>query len=254
MKVISTNLVNSSAQFDENISRPKRVAIMQPYFFPYIGYYQLVAAVDVFVFYDDVNFIKGGWINRNKILNNNKNGYFTLPLSKSSSYKRINEIVRLDNHSNLDKTIIQTYNKAPYFDDVYPIISKILESDEDRISQLSIQSIKSIFHYLEIEKSFILSSEMYPETKNLKKQDRIIEICKKLGAEQYINSYKGKKLYSKEYFKKQGLSINYLRPGIVPYRQYGSNFKEGLSIIDVLMFNKPEMVKEMMFSYNIVYD
>ncbi|MCF8222788.1 MAG: WbqC family protein [Bacteroidales bacterium] len=144
---------------DVDKSKPKRVAIMQPYFFPYIGYYQLVAAVDVFVFYDDVSFIKGGWINRNRILSNNKNGYFTLPLQKSSSNRRINEILSLDYSNNLDKTIKQTYSKAPYFHDVYPLLRSIIFSEENSISEISRRSITNVIKHLGLEKEFLVSSE-----------------------------------------------------------------------------------------------
>ena len=144
--------------FPVDTKNPKRVAIMQPYLFPYIGYYQLVASVDVFVFYDDVNSIKGGWINRNKILTNNKHGYFTIPLKRSSPNKKINEIESLGDNKKLKKTINQTYSKAPYFNYVYPRVNNIFEAGERRISELSIQSVITVFDYLKLRRNFIARS------------------------------------------------------------------------------------------------
>src|SRR5690606_28909470 len=151
-----------------------RIAIMQPYIFPYIGYFQLINAVDTFVFYDDVNFIKQGWVNRNSILVNNKDMLFTVPVAKISSFSEIKD-TRLD-HVNYSiwrnkfcKTLIQNYKKAPFFNEVYPLIRKILDNKIDTIGELAIISIINTCEYLDMEKDFKVSSIQFPDTKGLER-------------------------------------------------------------------------------------
>ncbi|MCB0458305.1 MAG: WbqC family protein, partial [Flavobacteriaceae bacterium] len=155
------------------------IAIMQPYVFPYIGYFQLIDAVDTFVFYDDVHFIKKGWIHRNRLLMDGKDYLFTIPLQKASQNKLINEIKVLETEAWLDnwyRTLYQCYAKAPYFIPVMELLRNIMDSSSDTISELAIKSIKDISSYIGLSTSFEVSSETYSDSKGMEKADRLIAI------------------------------------------------------------------------------
>lgn len=220
---------------------------MQPYFFPYIGYFKLVNAVDKFVFYDDVNYIKNGWINRNKILLLDESKYITIPLNSASSFEKINKIKTQISENWPEKilsTLHKSYAKAPYYRNVKDIISKVIKLEENSISKISQKSIVSVMEYLEIEKHFFTSSNKY-KNQNLKSVERILDICKIENATQYWNLPGGKDLYSHEIFKKNGIELKFIDSKTIPYQQITSEFQPNLSIIDALMFNDPKTVKKM---------
>lgn len=233
------------------------VAVMQPYIFPYFGYFQMIYAVDVFVLYDDVNFIKQSWINRNKIIGSNNSLTFTLPLSKASSFKRINETeISLALFHNWKikflKTIEQTYSKAPYFNEVFKLIKTTLESESKIISSLAINSIKNVTQYLDIEVDFKISSKNFSSSVELGRTERLLSICQELKATHYINSIGGKELYDKKEFLKEGIELLFFSESIFPYHQFNDEFIPRLSIIDVLMFNSKIEILEMLKKYNLV--
>ena len=216
---------------------------MQPYFFPYLGYWQLVAAVDKYVVYDDVNFIKGGWINRNNILLGGKSHMITLPLGKASPFKKIMEICVLGNTKMVQKvykTIECAYKRAPYFDAVAPIIRELLAAN-DNIATLNFNTIRAINAYLGIKTELLLSSQIEKDN-TLKGQDKVIHICKILGADTYCNAIGGMELYDRTVFQENGIELKFIKMGDVSYRQFGNEFVPYLSIIDVLMFNSPQEV------------
>lgn len=231
-----------------------KLAIMQPYFFPYIGYFQLINAVDKFIFYDDVNFIKGGWINRNKILIDGQAKYVNLLMNGASSSKLINQIIvnTKVNHKTI-KTLSQSYNKAPYFEDVMPLLERYFLSLEHEIpvSKAAGESIKLTADYLGLNIVFEYSSEQYSHTKTYKRADRLIEIAKENNAQSYINAEGGKELYTKEYFAKQGIELSFIKNNICEYQQFNKEFTPYLSIIDVMMFNSPEKIREMLDDYEL---
>ena len=177
---------------------------MQPYIFPYIGYFKLIKAVETFIFYDDVNFIKRGWVNRNKILINGEESLITFPCLKASQNKEIREIqINLsDNmYDNILKTVYHSYHKAPFFNEIFTLIKNCIESDSKTISELSILSVTKVCNYLDIKTDFEISSLNYSHTKGLDKAQRLIELVKVKKATKYINAIGGQKLYTKEYFK-----------------------------------------------------
>lgn len=227
------------------------LAIMQPYFFSYIGYWQLINAADTFVIYDDVSFIKQGYINRNAILLKENKQQFTLELSKASSFKLINQIELGNNKNKLLTTIKQNYSKAPYFNTVIVIIEDILTNNEKNLAKFIGYSLKKISDYLEIRTTFIYSSDIKKDN-TLKAQNKIIDICKKLNAEKYINSIGGQGLYSKEVFKANNIELNFLKTEIIEYKQFINSFIPYLSIVDILMFNKKEDIKIMLDSYELL--
>ena len=232
-----------------------KIAIMQPYIFPYIGYFQLISAVDKFVFYDDVNFIKRGWVNRNQILINNQSHLFSIPLKKASQNKLIKEIeTAIDDKwlSSFYTTLKTSYKKAPYFSSVLPLIQSVFEIQHCNITDLTINSIASISNYLELETVFERSSQQYVTTKGMEKATRLINICQINQAKTYINPSGGKELYQKEHFKENGIDLFFIENQLPPYKQFNNDFVAGLSIIDVLMFNSKEEVKKMLNQYHLV--
>lgn len=211
-------------------------AVMQPYLFPYLGYYQLVNSVDKFVFYDDVNFIKQGYINRNSILSNGQALRFTIPVPGATQNKKINEFDFSVEVRKTLATIKQSYAKAPYFESVYPIVEKVLTQEDRSIVSLCKSSVVCVFEYLNIEKNFYISSKL-DCCGGANAAERLIEISKKLGCDKYINSPGGINLYNKEQFAKNGIELYFIKMNQIEYKQNTAEFVPYLSIIDVLMWN-----------------
>lgn len=233
-----------------------KLAIMQPYLFPYIGYFQMIKAVDKFVFYDDVNFIKQGWINRNRILLHGRDFMFTVPLEKANSFclikdTLINKKLYESWKFKFTQTISQNYKKAPYFDDTFSIITNVLNQNTTSISELAIESIKQVSEYLELNTLFIKSSETY-NNRSLERQERLIDICKCENTTHYINAVGGMELYNKDDFKKEGIRLDFIKTLPIEYKQFNNEFVPWLSIIDVLMFNSVAEVNEMLDKYELM--
>ncbi len=230
-----------------------KIAVMQPYLFPYLGYFQMVNSVDKFIFYDDVNYIKGGWINRNNIIQNNEKQLITLNLISSSTNKDIKDIYVGNNHAKLLKTIKQNYLKAPFFEAVFPVVDEILSScvSNVSISEIAGQSIIKVSEYLKVNTIFEFSSELYADTKGMFKADRLVEICKRNNANTYINAVGGVDLYSKGYFKKKDINLFFIQSQIREYKQFNNEFIPYLSIIDVMMFNSVGVITEMLNKYEL---
>ena len=228
-----------------------KIAVMQPYFFPYIGYWQLINSVDIFIIYDDVNFIKRGYINRNNILINNVKHLFTLALIKSSQNKKINEILIGENNKKILRTIEQSYLKAPFFHDIFPIIEDIFSNKEKDLSKFLGNSLQIFSKYLDINTKFEYSS-MIENDKSLQAQDRLIEISKILNATDYINAIGGEQLYDKNAFSDAGINLSFIQTELMNYKQFNNKFIPNLSIIDVIMFNSKEDIKEMLKNYTLV--
>lgn len=233
-----------------------RIAVMQPYLFPFIGYFQMINSVDKFIFYDDVNFIKQGWINRNAILLNNKAHVFTTPIDSANSFveikeTRINKKLYEGWKSKFLQTVFQNYKKAPYFEQTYPLIVKVLDSETDTISDLAISSVLEVSKYLNIKTKFEISSKKY-NNKNLNRQNRLIDICNQENAGYYINAIGGQALYEKKDFAIHNIQLNFILSKPIDYKQFSGEFVPWLSIIDVLMFNSPEEVNEMLNQYELI--
>lgn len=228
-----------------------KIAVMQPYIFPYIGYYQLVYSVDTFVFYDDVNFINRGYVNRNNILVNGEVKLFTIPLIKASQNKKILDIYCQENVSKIIKTIHQSYSKAPYFNAVMPIVEKVLTSENRSLSYISSSSIKAVFEYLGIEREFILSSSLTYD-RSEPAADKLISICKLFNSDSYINSIGGMSLYNKDYFSLQGINLEFIKKENTIYTQYESDFVDNLSMLDVMMWCSKDNIIKLLGQYRII--
>lgn len=230
------------------------VAIMQPYFFPYLPYFQLMHASDVFVCLDDVNFIKQGWINRNYLFNGKDKILFTVPLKKQSSFRKIKEI-EICYSTNWDEKLLKTirliYGKAPYFESVYPLCESVLKKKSVGLSELTYTSLRTVAEYLNLTCKLIPSSSTFG-LNDLDGEKRVISISKSLNAVSYINSLGGYELYSKENFLTEKIQLKFLKSKLTPYRQFNEPFVAHLSIIDVLMFNNVNETRSLLDEYQFI--
>jgi len=228
-----------------------KLGIMQPYFFPYIGYFQLIQLVDVYVIADDLNFIKNSYIKKNSILDNGAPALISLELIGASQNKLINEIEVGKNTDKLLTGIQRRYAKAPYFKDVFPLLQTILSTQEKNLAKFLGESLIKISDYLDIKTKFIYSSEI-EKNNDLTFDARIIDICRSLGSDHYINAIGGKKLYSKDNFAREGIKLNFIDTKEIEYKQFDKDFVPNLSIIDILMFNSKEEIREFLQRYELV--
>lgn len=227
---------------------------MQPYIFPYIGYFQLIRAVDKFVFFDDVNYIKKGWVNRNQILVNKKSHLFTVPLKAASQNILINKVKLAPEYLKWrDKfltTVKQSYKKAPFFAEIFDLIVTSL-NHKDNIRDLCFQSTKLLLNYLGLNTNIECSSSKYRNA-HLIGKERILDICKKEKCSTYINSIRGVELYDFQDFKNKGLVLKFIKTKPLNYKQFENVFVPNLSIIDVLMFNGKKNTLEIIDNYKLI--
>lgn len=233
-----------------------RIAIMQPYAFPYLGYFQLISAVEKFIFLDDVSYIKKGWINRNRILLNGREHLFTIPLRDASQNKHISDTLISYDHKWQEKllqTLYAAYHKCPYYDSVYSMIESLINQQYVDINSLAQESTKAINDYLNLQTVLSNSSDSYPDSA-LKGQERIIDICLKAGATTYINLWGGRELYRQDDFRHNGIVLAFLEPHFINYPQPAQTFIPGLSIIDILMNNSPVAAATLLKNYTLHYE
>jgi len=226
----------------------KTIAIMQPYFLPYIGYFQLMAAADKFVVFDDVNYINRGWINRNRLLLNGAAHTFSVPLLGASQNKLICEIELDDNQSwreKLLRTIRQAYGKAPCYAQTYPLMESLINYPSIRLDEFLLNSLREVVRYLSLDVKIVSSSRIYNNA-HLKGQDRILDICRQEQSSTYINPIGGVDLYDRDSFSKQDIQLNFLRSNQISYSQGKGEHVPWLSIMDVLMFNEPDTVRRLL--------
>jgi len=230
-----------------------KLGIMQPYLFPYIGYFQLINGVDQFIVYDNVKFTKGGWINRNRILVHGTPKWITLALRKDSDHLSIRDRYlsnRKENTRKLLRLIQSAYRKAPYFQKVYPLVEECLLYEEDNLFNFVLKSIRMICESLNISTPIAVSSEI-PIDHSLRKQDKVIALCKFFDAKVYINLPGGKSLYDRRAFIEHGIHIYFLEPRDIVYDQGVPSFVPNLSIIDVLMHNGYELCRQYLTMYDL---
>jgi hypothetical protein len=227
-----------------------KLAIMQPYLFPYLGYFQLIRAVDAFVVYDDVNYIKGGWINRNFILAQGDKQLITLPLQGASPNLLINQLAVGNRQKKLVEAIRQNYSKAPQFATVFPLVEDILMQQEKNLGRFLGYELRQICDYLSLYPKWHLSS-MLKKDNALRGQEKVLAICEELGATHYINVPGGKALYDAKAFAARSMQLSFIQPKTVSYRQFGNEFVPNLSIIDVMMFNDQQQCGRLLEEYEL---
>jgi len=221
-----------------------RVAIMQPYFLPYVGYYQLIGAVDVFVVYDHIKYTKKGWINRNRILQNGKDATFSLPLKHDSDFLDVCQR-ELSPDFKRDKLLNQirgAYQRAPHFAQTFPLIEEIVRFEDPNLFRFLHHSIVRTCGHLGLRTEIRISSgvSINPDLKN---QDKVLALCGALGADTYVNAIGGRELYSKEPFRERGIDLKFIQSNPFEYPQFGDPFVPWLSIVDVMMFNPPDAIR-----------
>ena len=226
---------------------------MQPYFLPYIGYWQMMQAVDEFVVYDDVQFTRG-WINRNRMLWNGGVDTFTLPLLKGSSRANINARFLTDSWDDARKTLLgkfeHAYAKAPQYNEVRPLLEEMFVTAHSNLADFLFATLETLRAYLGIETALTRSSDL-ADMDGLRAADRILAVAKARGATVYVNAPGGRQLYDKDHFRKEGLELKFLQPEEVTYRQFGDGFEPWLSILDVMMFNDRDDIRKMLARYRL---
>jgi len=229
---------------------------MQPYIFPYIGYFQLIAAVDRFVIHDDVQWIKGGWINRNRILANGQPRYITLPIQNASSSLNINERELSSDAERHKKKILQrihgAYRKAPYFNSVISLVSRCLACQQKNISRFAVNCLRECCNHIGLDTPFVLCSELDKDDQ-LRASDRVLEIIRVMKGRHYINPIGGTDLYEKKQFSEREVRLSFIKTRNVPYQQFQNPaFIPFLSIIDVMMFNSKEEIAVLLREYDLL--
>lgn len=231
-----------------------KIAIMQPYFLPYIGYFQLMNAVDEFVVYDGIKFTKGGWINRNRILANGKDSYITIPLKKDSDYLDVRDRFLADSwpvdRRSILNRIAASYRKAPYFNTSYPLFERVILFEEVNLFSFIFNSLRLVKEYLGIRTELLISSAI-PIDDTLRREHKVIAICRARKADTYLNPINGIKLYDKGQFSREGINLHFLKADELTYRQLENDFIAWLSILDVMMFNSRETIGKLLNQYTL---
>lgn len=224
----------------------------QPYFLPYLAWWQLIKASDLFLISDDYNFIRSGWICRNRILVDGKPLFFRIEVKKRSSYKLIKnmEILPIKVGKKL-KTLEFAYHKAPYFDNGIALAERILRYPETNLADFLENSIKEVCAFLNITTPLKRSSELVGNAL-YKREERIYDACRRMGADTYINAIGGMKLYDTAEFRKHGITLKFLKSGLPEYKQFREPFVERLSILDAIMFNSHEALQKMLDDYTLI--
>tara|TARA_B100000700_G_scaffold296225_1_gene359891 strand:+ start:3259 stop:3984 length:726 start_codon:yes stop_codon:yes gene_type:complete len=225
----------------------KKIAIMQPYFFPYLGYFQLINEVDRFVVYDNLKYTKKGWINRNQILVGGKADVFSLPLRKDSNLLSIKErsIATEYSREKLLAKIYGNYSKAPFFIQTFEVVKKIIECPNNNLFFHVLNSIQELCDYLLLSTKIQIASDI-PIDHSLRGKEKVIAVCQTLGSNLYVNPISGKNMYDRQSFIKKGIDLRFLSMNETVYQQFDNRFVPSLSIIDVLMFNSREKVLELL--------
>lgn len=227
---------------------------MQPYFFPYIGYWQLIHAVDRFVIYDDVNYIKRGWINRNRILIMGEAAYITAPLHQSSQFKRICDTALQPSHiwrNKLVRSVEIAYRKAPYFLEIFPLVEELILHEAENLSVYLAHQLQTLSAFMGIQTEFVVTSRCY-ENNQLSGQERILDICKRERAITYINPQGGQAIYDTETFHNAGIDLRFIVIRLLPYKQRTAGFVPYLSIIDALMEIGPIEIRNHLDAFDLI--
>ena len=231
-----------------------KLAIMQPYLFPYIGYFQLINAVDKFIIYDDVNYIKRGWINRNYIQFNGQKHLYSVPIKNASQNKLIKELEFNFNERwirKFKKTLEHSYKKSPNYNEINNLINNIHNYSKKNISKFIYNSLSLITNYLGITTEILPSSSVFNNSE-MKGEERILNICRIENANTYINPQGGEKLYLKNNFIKKNINLFFLKSEDYIYKQFNNNFIPTLSILDVMMFNTLKETQYLLNNYKLV--
>ena len=222
-----------------------KTAIMQPYFFPYIGYFQLIDSVDLFIVYDNIKYTKKGWINRNRMLQNGKDSMFSLSLKKDSDFLdvRERELAEDFNHKKFLNQIRGAYQRAPFFEQTFSLIEKIMQFEDRNLFNFIHNSIVRTCDHLDVTTEIKVSTDITIDHE-LKNQDKVLALCNAVDTTVYINAIGGIELYSKNAFQERSLELKFIRSKPFVYDQFDNDFVPWLSIIDVMMFNSVDTIND----------
>lgn len=224
---------------------------MQPYLLPYIGYFQLMKSVDAFVIYDNIQYTKKGWINRNRFLRDGEDVLFSIPLCRDSDYLDVRQrtIASDFDPRKLLNQFRAAYRRAPYFTAGIETLERVLENEQRNLFGFIFDSIRVVCDRLDIGTRIIVSSTLDVDH-SLRGKDKVQAICRAMAADTYINPIGGQELYDRTEFSDQGICLQFLRSGNVEYAQLGAPFVPSLSIIDILMFNPSEKIQQFLAEYH----
>lgn len=235
-----------------------KLAIMQPYFFPYIGYFSLIEYADKFVFFDTPQYISRGWINRNRILTlNGEPTYITVPVEKAPQETPIREIM-IDNSKDWRGRIygqLSAYKRrAPRYSITEAIVHDVLDGFKGNgLSELSIRTVKMMSDILGLKCEYGIFSGMKENIVEVKKPDEwALEISKALEADVYVNPPGGMSFFDRDKYRNAGIEIKFLQSNLRPYRQRIGQWVPALSVIDVLMFCDEREVTDMLKDYALL--
>lgn len=231
---------------------------MQPYFFPYAGYFSLIKQTDRFILLDEVQFIRHGWIERNRILNSDQGWiYIKVPLVKEEGRITIIKKLKINNEQDWKQKIISqllTYKKkAPYYKQVVDLIKDVFKGNFDEIVTLNKSSLESVCEYLEMEHNIEVFSTMNLSIEKPEAPDEwALNICKAIGdVKEYWNPPGGLSFFDKNKYENAGISLKFHKINLLPYNQFRAGFEPGLSIIDLMMFNSPQVISQMLDNYKL---
>lgn len=228
-----------------------KLAIMQPYFFPYIGYFSLIMQSDAFIIFDTPQFMRKGWIERNRIGKlTGGSVYIKVPLNKADLNTKIKDM-SIDNTSDWRGKILSQLDiykkRAPFYNNVLNIVEDVLNTETSSIVHLNKIALEKVCHYLGVDKKFTIFSEMNLEIEYPQAPDEwALNICKALGVKSYVNATGGESFFDMNKYSNNDIQLCFINQPIEEYKQFGDEFEPGLSIIDVMMFNSPEKVIEML--------
>lgn len=224
----------------------------QPYYLPYLGFFQLINSVDKFLLVDDFQYIRHGWVNRNRILSSGNIIYNVIPLIHASQNRNINQLSCVNSLEPQLRSIKGNYRKAPFFHKVYPLVEETLNYPDRRLNYFLFNSLQVVCGYLGISTPLILNSERNDET-SLRGEERVIHLCKSMGADKYINAFGGQELYSKDRFARDGIELRFIKPQLPPYKQLRTQeFVPALSILDVIMNVPEDEIRDMLNCYTLI--
>lgn len=236
-----------------------KLGIMQPYFFPYLGYFALIKYTDKWIVFDNVQYIERGWINRNRIINPTKpeDMYINIPLENHHRDILIKDVLISSNENYKEKILAQLWTsykkRAKYFNNVYKLVEEVLSLDTKSITDLNVYALKKVNEYLGIPFNYEIFSKMNLIIDEVHDPGEwALNISKALNANEYVNPPGGIELFDKEKFYQNNIELKFLKINLKPYNQKKAKFLEGLSIIDVMMFNSANEIRDMLDDYQII--
>lgn len=233
------------------------IALQQPYFLPYLGYFALIKHTTHWIVFDTPQFIRQGWIQRNRILKPVEGWqYIGVPIEKHSRDIAIKDIKIRQTEKWGEKILAQLEHykkKAPYYSETIKLVEKIVLNNTDSIVEMNVNALSLVCNYLNIDFSYQIYSESDFRVDRVNNPDEwALETCKILGAKIYYNLSGGIEFYDSEKYKQNGIELYFLKLNINEYNQKRSTFEPALSIVDVLMFNDVEQIKDYLNDYEFV--